>query len=152
MENNEKLIDKLQQLVTGLFMQADLHDVQYRIFKFNGYYRLADRYRKRIEAERIFTRRTMKRILELGGEIKIEERAGEPVYSDPIEALKYDLDKTYNSLSWVKEALAESADNFVVYYFLIELYKYAQESINWLGRQVRLAEVLGKENWYLKQL
>ncbi|MGN1039157.1 MAG: hypothetical protein ACI4PI_00525 [Oscillospiraceae bacterium] len=85
MERNKELLSGLQAIVTGLAQQADGHIIQSRIFASQGFSKLADRY---AEEERGYVKQCIDRLIDLGGEVKLEAKPAADVYKDPVDWLK----------------------------------------------------------------
>ena len=56
MENNQKLIEGLQIIVTELAQQADGHQIQSKIFAAQGLTKLAEKYAEHATEERVLSR------------------------------------------------------------------------------------------------
>ena len=87
--NNEKIIDGLQKIITGLSRQADGHFIQSRIFQSKGFSKLANKYADHATKERGYVSRCIDRIIDriidLGGEVKLESKRSAPIYENPVE-------------------------------------------------------------------
>ena len=87
----EKIIEGLQIIVTQLDQQSDGHLIQSRIFASQGLTKLAEKYAEHAEEERGYVIKCIDRIIDLGGEVKLEDKKSAPVCKDAEEFLKYDL-------------------------------------------------------------
>ena len=87
----EKIIEGLQFIVTQLDQQSDGHLIQSRIFAAQGLTKLAEKYAEHAEEERGYVIKCIDRIIDLGGEVKLEDKKCAPVCKDAEEFLKYDL-------------------------------------------------------------
>lgn len=72
MADKEKTIETLQFLVTGLSANSFGHRIQSKIFAGLGFQALADKYAGHATEEMDFVEQFMDRILDLGGELKLE--------------------------------------------------------------------------------
>ena len=88
MENNQKVIEGLQIIVTDLAGQADGHAIQSRIFASQGLTKLAEKYAEHATEERGYVEKCIDRLLDLGCEVKIEAKEEVPVFTDPVEYIK----------------------------------------------------------------
>ena len=79
MERNEKVIAGLQVIVKELSQQADGHAIQSRIFASEGFTKLADKYAAHAAEERGYVDKCIDRILDLGGEVKLEAKKEAPL-------------------------------------------------------------------------
>ena len=89
---NEKVINGLQIIVTDLAQQADGHALQSRIFAAEGFSKLAAKYAEHAVEERGWVEKCTDRLLDLGVDVKLEAKKEAPVYKDPVEWIKYDLE------------------------------------------------------------
>ena len=99
MQQKQKLIQGLQEIVTGLSQQADGHNIQSKIFASQGFSKLGKKYAEHVLEERGYVDQLIDRILDLGGQIKNSSKAETPVYNDPIEWIKYDLKISQDGLA-----------------------------------------------------
>ena len=152
MEINEMIIAGLQGIVTGLSQQADGHVIQSKIFAGKGYTKLAEKYAEHAAEERGYVVQCIDRILALGGEVKNEEKTATPVYTDPIEWIKYDLEVSRSGLNGLTKLIEASVKDFVTFEILIAYYKDEEEDLHWGEQQLELIEKIGEQNWLIKQL
>ena len=99
MEN--KIIEGLQTIVTELSQQADGHLIQSRIFSAQGLMKLAKNYEEHAEEERGYVVKCIDRIIDLVGEVKLEDKKSSPICKDAVEYLKYDLQVSKDGLKWL---------------------------------------------------
>ncbi len=152
MERNEKLLSGLQAIITRLAQQADGHIIQSRIFASQGFSKLAGRYAEHAEEERGYVKQYIDRLIDLGGEVKLEAKLAANIYKDPVEWLKYDLQVSKDGLSWLKTIINEAKDDYTTYDILVAYYKDEEEDMYWSEQQLEQIEVIGKQNWLLQQL
>lgn len=89
---NAKVIEGLQIIVTDLAQQADGHALQSRIFAAQGFSKLAEKYAEHATEERGWVEKCTDRLLELGVDVKLEAKKEGPVFKNPVEWVKYDLE------------------------------------------------------------
>lgn len=152
MERNKELLSGLQAIVTGLAQQADGHVIQSRIFASQGFSKLADRYAEHAEEERGYVKQCIDRLIDLGGEVKLEAKPAADVYKDPVDWLKYDLQVSKDGLSWLKTVINEAKDDYTTYDILVDYYKDEEEDMYWGEQQLEQIEAIGKQNWLRQQL
>ena len=152
MENNVKLLEGVQFIVTNLAQQADGHVIQSKIFAGKGYTKLAEKYAEHAVEERDYVGKCIDRLLDLGAEVKLECKKEAPVYYDPIEWIKYDLQISKNGLQWLKTIIELAKDDYTTYDILIDYYKDEEEDLYWGEQQLELIETIGKQNWILRQM
>lgn len=150
--NKEKILAGLQTIVTDLAQQADGHEIQSRIFASEGFTKLADKYAEHATEERGYVTQCADRILDLGGEVKIEAKKEAPVCKDPIEFIKYDLQVSKDGLAWLAELVEESREDYTTFDILKKYYQDEEEDMYWAEQQLDLIECIGKQNWFNKQV
>ena len=152
MANKEKILEGLQTIVTDLAQQADSHAIQARVFASKGFTKLADKYAEHATEERGYVDQCVDRILDLGGEVKCGAKKETPVYKDPIEWVKYDLQVSKDGLAWLKTLTEEAKDDYTTYDILKKYYQDEEEDMYWGEQQLELIECIGAQNWILRQL
>lgn len=152
MENNQKVIEGLQIIVTDLAQQADGHAIESRIFASQGLTKLAEKYAEHATEERGYVDKCIDRLLDLGVEVKLEAKKEGKVYTDPIEWVKYDLQVSKDGLAWLKTIIELAREDYTTFDMLKEYYQDEEEDMYWGEQQVELIEVIGKQNWILKQM
>ena len=152
MANKEKILEGLQIIVTDLAQQADSHAIQSRVFASEGFTKLAEKYAEHAAEERGYVDQCADRILDLGGEVKCGAKKETPVYKDPIEWVKYDLQVSKDGLAWLKTLVEEARDDYTTYDILKKYYQDEEEDMYWGEQQLELIECIGAQNWILRQL
>ena len=152
MANKEKVLEGLQIIVTDLAQQADGHAIQSRIFNAAGFTKLGAKYAEHAEEERGYVDQCVDRILDLGGEVKNGAKKEAPVYTDPVEWVKYDRQVSIDGLAWLKTLVEEARDDYTTYDILKKYYQDAEEDLNWADGQLALMECIGVQNWLIQQL
>ena len=148
----EKVIKGLQIIVTELSQQADGHLIQSRIFAAQGLNKLAKKYEEHANEERGYVVKCIDRLLDFGCEVKLEAKKEAPVYKDPVEWIKYDLEVSKNGLAALKEITELSRDDYTTYDILKGYYQDEEEDMFWAQTQLELIECIGKVNWLFQQL
>ena len=152
MADNAKIIAGLQVIVTDLAQQADGHAIQSRIFASKGFSKLADKYAEHAEEERGYVNQCIDRILDLGGEVKLEAKKEGPVYQNPIEWVKYDLQVSREGLAWLGELVEAARADYTTFDILKKYYQDEEEDLYWGEQQLELMECIGEQNWLIQQL
>ena len=152
MANKEKILEGLQIIVTDLAQQADSHAIQSRVFASEGFGKLAEKYAGHAAEERSYVDQCAGRILDLGGEVKCGAKKETPVYKDPIEWVKYDLQVSKDGLAWLKTLVEEARDDYTTFDILKKYYEDEEEDVYWAEGQLEMIECIGKQNWLLRQL
>lgn len=149
---NTKLIESLQEIVTGLSQQADGHAIQSRIFNAQGFKKLGDKYAEHAKEEREYVEKCIDRILDLGGEVKNETKKEAPVCTDPLDFVKYDLQVSKDGLAWLKEIVDLAKDDLTTFDLLKDYYQDEEEDMYWGEQQLELIEKIGETNWLVTLL
>ena len=150
--SKEKILEGLQVIVTDLAQQADGHQIQSRVFASEGFGKLADRYAEHAEEERGYVQQCIDRILDLGGEVRLEAKKEAPVCRDPEDWIKYDLEVSKNGLAWLGELTEEARQDYTTFDILKKYYQDEEEDMYWAEAQLELIKCIGKQNWILQQL
>ena len=152
MAQNEGIIGGLQMIVTDLAQQADGHAIQSRVFASQGFSKLAEKYAEHAAEERGYVDQCIDRILDLGGEIKLEDKKAGPVYKDPVEWVKYDLQVSKDGLAALSGLVEAARTDYTTYDILKKYYQDEEEDMYWGEQQLELIECIGKQNWLIRQL
>lgn len=152
MANKEKIIEGLQIIVTDLAQQADGHLIQSRVFASEGFTKLAEKYAEHAEEERGWVTKCIDRLIDLGAEVKLEAKKAGPVYRNPVDWVKYDLQVSVDGLAWLKELTEEAKDDYTTYDILKAYYQDEEEDMYWGQGQLELIECIGVQNWLIRQL
>ena len=148
MADKAKILEGLQVIVTDLEQQAAGHDIQSRIFAAQGFTKLEAKYKEHAEEERGYVTKCIDRILDLGGEVKLEAKKAAPVCKDPLDFVKYDLQVSKDGLAWLGELVEEARGDYTTYDILKEYYQDEEEDMYWGEGQLELIEKIGLQNWY----
>lgn len=148
---NEKVVAGLQEIVTDLAQQADGHQIQSLVFASEGFSKLADKYATHAAEERGNVGQCVTRLLDLGCEVKLEAKPAGPVYTDPIEWVKYDLQVSKDGLAWLKELTEAARDDYKTYDILKAYYEDEEDDMYWSENQLELIKRIGEQNWLMSQ-
>ena len=152
MSDNKQIIEGLQMIVTALAQQADGHALVSRVFAGQGFDKLAEKYAEHAAEERGYVDKCADRILDLGGELKLEAKQAGPICTDPVDWVKYDLQVSIDGLALLKGLIDAAAGDLTTYDLLKAYYQDEEEDMYWGQQQLELIEMIGKENWLVKQL
>ncbi|MBW9212960.1 MULTISPECIES: bacterioferritin [Terrabacteria group] len=150
--NNENVMKGLQVIITNLSQQADGHIIQARVFASQGFSKLADKYAEHAVEERGYVQQCIDRLIDLGGDVKLEAKQEAVVYKNPIEWIKYDLQVSKDGLAWLASLTEEARGDYTTYDILKKYYQDEEEDAYWAEEQLELIEMIGKENWLVQQL
>jgi hypothetical protein len=150
--DENKLVEALQAIVTQLSDNSNLHFLQAVIFKDQGFDKLSEKYQGHANEERDFVGQFAARILDLGHEVKLEDTKAMPLYKDPVDFVKYDLQLSKEGLADLTKLVTASIEDHVTYDLLKDYYKDEEEDLLWSEKELDLIEKIGKQNWLLKQI
>lgn len=148
----QRIIDGLQILVTGLSAQADGHAIVSKVLEDKGFSVLGEKYKEHAEEERDYAAQIMERMLDLGAEIKLEDRKSAPIFSDPLEWIKHDLKVSQEALPFLYDLVELSKQDYKTYGILKAYYIDEEEDLLWSEQQIELIEKIGYQNWLVKHL
>lgn len=149
---NDKILEGLQIIVTQLDQQSDGHLIQSRIFASQGLTKLAEKYAEHSEEERGYVIKCIDRIIDLGGEVKLEDKKSAPVCKDAEDFLKYDLQVSKDGLKWLAELVKISVSDLTTFGILSDYYKDEEKDMYETQQQLDLIQMIGKQNWLAKQI
>ncbi len=152
MADKQAEIQALQLIVTGLSSQSFSHRIQGLVFGSKGLAALADKYAAHAEEEMAWVEKFANRILDLGGEVKIEATPEVKVYDDIVEYLESEKKVSEEGIAQVTEMMPVFEGDFVAYEdmkaYLIDEDEDYQETC----QDLELIELIGKKNWLVLKL
>lgn len=147
-----KSIETLQLFTTGLSNGAFVHKVQGQMLKSAGFNKLGDKYIGHYDEEMEWVGKFMDRILDLGGEVKVEARPAVELVADPVKYVHCDLQRQNEGLDILRKCVAEVHDDPTTYDILKAYLKDEEDDLYWSENAIELIEKLGEQNWLLAQL
>ena len=152
MADKQEVIKALQFIVTGLSDQSFGHRIHGLVFGSKGLQALADKYAAHADEEMVRVDKFANRILDLGGDIKIEARPEVKVYDDIVEYLKNEKKVSEEGIAQVSAMMPTFAADFVAYEdmktYLIDEDVDLQET----NQDLELIELIGVQNWLVQKL
>ena len=146
------LVQGLQAVVTQLSDNSNLHFLQSVIFKDQGFSKLAEKYLGHANEERDFVGKFSQRILDLGYDVKSEDKKAMELYSDPVDFINYDKKLSEEGLSELTKLVTASIEDHVTYDLLKDYYNDEEEDLLWSENELELIEKIGKQNWLTIQI
>ena len=150
--NTQLSIQILQAYATGLNAQSFQHKVQSKVFKSQGLTKLAEKYADHSTEEAEWVDKFIDRIIDLGGEAKVEAAPEQKVYKDAEEFLKADLEVSVREVPALGKVALSVAEDMTTFDLLKAYYQDEEEDMYWMQGQLELIKVIGKQNWLIKQL
>ena len=150
--NTELSIQVLQAYATGLNAQSYQHKVQSQVFASQGFTKLAEKYAGHSKEEAEWVEKFVDRILDLGGEAKVEASPAQAIYKDAVEFLKADLAVSVKEVPALGKVTLSVAEDMTTFDLLKAYYQDEEEDMYWMQEQLDLIEMIGKQNWLIQQL
>ncbi len=152
MTDKQAEIQALQAIVTGLSSQSFSHRIQGLVFGSKGLAALADKYAAHADEEMAWVEKFANRILDLGGEIKIEATPEVKVYDDIVEYLKNEKKVSEEGIAQVTEMMPVFASDFVAYEDMKAYLLDEDEDLQETNQDLDLIELIGVQNWLVQKL
>ena len=150
--NAQKSIQILQAYATGLSTQSRQHKVQSQVFSSMGLTKLAEKYAGHASEEAEWVEKMVDRIIDLGGEAKVEASPEQKIYKDVVEFLKADLAVSEKEVPALGQVTLSLAEDMTTYDLMKAYYQDEEEDMYWMQEQLELIGLIGLQNWLTKQL
>ena len=150
--DKQKTIEALQFFVTGLSEGAFVHKVQGQIFKAQGFTKLGEKYIGHYTEEMEWVEKFIDRILDLGGEVKVEKHEARELVCDPVEYIKADLAIQEPGVELLRKCMASLIEDPTTYDIMKAYLLDEEEDLGWSLGQLELIEKIGLQNWLAKQI
>jgi len=150
--NAQNSIQILQAYATGLAAQSLAHKVQSKVFASQGLSKLAEKYAEHATEEMGWVDQFIDRIIDLGGEAKVEAAPAQEIFTDPVAFLEADLKVSQREVPILGQATLSIAEDMTSYDLLKGYYKDEEEDMYWSQGQLELIKLIGRERWLMKQL
>ncbi len=145
-------IQALQLVVTGLASQSFAHRIQGLVFGSKGLAALAEKYAAHADEEMAWVEKFANRILDLGGDIKIEATPEVKVYDDIVEYLKSEKKISEEGIAQVTELMPVFATDFVAYEDMKAYLLDEDADLQETNQDLELIELIGVQNWLVQKL
>ena len=150
--NAKKSIETLQLFITGLTNGAFTHLVQGKHFEALGFSKLGGKYIAHYDEEMGWVKKFIERINDLGGEVKIEAQQARELVKDPVEYVKADLALQEKGVPMLYDMMKVLAEDPTTYDILKAYLADEEEDLYWSQEQLELIELIGRQNWLVKQM
>ena len=150
--DKKKTIEALQFFVTGLTEGALVHKLQGQLFKSQGLGQLGDKYINHFTEEMGWVEKFVDRILDLGGEVKFEGAKARDLVAAPVDYIKADLAIQEKGVEMLYKCMTELHDDPTTYDIMKAYLADEEEDLYWSQEQLDLIEMIGVQNWLVKQL
>lgn len=155
MKGSKKIVDRLNELLSGELTAADQYFTHSRMYEDWGLGVLSERIKHESEEELEHADTLIKRILFLDGTPDLSVRAGLKIGSTVAEMMANDLELEISVAGELKDAiqLAEAEKDFVTREILEDMLKTTEEDhMYWLETQLELIEKIGIQNYMQSKL
>ena len=150
--NKQNSISILQAYATGLAAQSLSHKVQGKVFAAQGFSKLGEKYAEHAAEEMEWVDKFIDRIIDLGGQPKVEAAPEQPIFNDVVEFIKADLEISRREVPVLQQLTTTLIDDFATY-DLMRGYALDEEEVwYWSEQPLELIEKVGLPNWLVKQL
>ncbi len=148
--DKQKSIDALQFFVTNLNAQSFQHKLQAKLFGSLGFKKLEAKYLDHAKEEAEFVDQFIGRLLDLGGELKMEAVEAQPLYKDPIEFLKADYKVSVDGIEFLRKCMDGIKDDLTTFDMMKVYLKDEEEDMYWSEEQLGLIEIISAKPWLMK--
>ena len=155
MKGSKKIVDRLNDLLSGELTAADQYFTHSRMYEDWGLGVLSERIKHESEEELEHADALIKRILFLDGTPDLSVRSGLKIGSTVAEMMANDLELEISVAGELKDAiqLAETEKDFVTREILEDMLKTTEEDhMYWLETQLELIEKIGIQNYMQSKL
>ena len=155
MKGSKKIVDRLNDLLSGELTAADQYFTHSRMYEDWGLGVLSERIKHESEEELEHADALIKRILFLDGTPDLSVRAGLKIGSTVAEMMANDLELEISVARELKDViqLAEAEKDFVTREILEDMLKTTEEDhMYWLETQLELIEKIGIQNYMQSKL
>ena len=155
MKGSRKIVDRLNDLLSGELTAADQYFTHSRMYEDWGLGVLSERIKHESEEELEHADALIKRILFLDGTPDLSVRSGLKIGSTVAEMMANDLELEISVAGELKDAiqLAEAEKDFVTREILEDMLKTTEEDhMYWLETQLDLIEKIGIQNYMQSKL
>ena len=155
MKGSKKIVDRLNELLSGELTAADQYFTHSRMYEDWGLGVLSERIKHESEEELEHADTLIKRILFLDGTPDLSVRAGLKIGSTVAEMMANDLELEISVARELKDViqLAEAEKDFVTRKILEDMLKTTEEDhMYWLETQLELIEKIGIQNYMQSKL
>lgn len=151
MDKNQS-IAVLQAYATGLAAQSLQHKIQGKIFADQGYTKLGDKYAEHAAEEMGWVDQFIERILDLGGTPEVQAAPAMPVFTDPVEYIKSDVQVSHEQVPILQQVVISRTEDLKTYDILKAYALDEEEDMLWSETQLDLIGKIGLQNWLVKQI
>ncbi len=150
--DKQKSIEALQFFVTGLSEGAFVHKIQGQMFKSAGFSKLGQKYIDHYTEEMEWVEKFTDRILDLGGEVKMQGMKERELIKNPVEYIKADLAIQEKGVDLLYQCMETLAGDPTTYDIMKAYLADEEEDLYWSQGAIEMIECIGVQNWLCTQV
>jgi len=150
--DKQKTIETLQFFVTNLSEGAFVHKLQGQMFNAEGFTKLGQKYVDHYTEEMEWVEKFTDRILDLGGELKMQGMKERELIKNPIEYIKADLAIQEAGVDMLYKCMETMIGDPTTYDIMKAYLADEEEDLYWSQGALEMIECIGVQNWLAKQL
>ena len=113
---------------------------------------MGDKYINHFTEEMEWVEKFVDRILDLGGDVKFDGAKARDLIAAPVDYIKADLAIQEKGVEMLYKCMAELRDDPTTYDIMKAYLADEEEDLYWSQEQLELIEMIGVQNWLIKQL
>ncbi|MCR4853120.1 MAG: hypothetical protein K5893_05980 [Prevotella sp.] len=150
--DKQKTIEALQFFVTGLSEGAFVHKIQGQMFKSQGFTKLGQKYVDHFTEEMEWVEKFTDRILDLGGEVKMQGMKERELIKNPVEYIKADLAIQEAGVDLLYKCMETLTGDPTTYDIMKGYLADEEEDLYWSQGALDMIECIGVQNWLFTQI
>ena len=151
MEFNNNL-QTMQFIVNELAGSAFVHKMQGQLFKSQGFSKLGEKYIGHYAEEMEWVEKFTNRMLDLGCVPQVKVCSETTLIKDAVEYINADLKLQREGVDTLYKIMPAMASDPTTYDLMKAYLADEEEDLYWDEEQVDLIEMIGKQNWLMKQM
>ncbi len=151
MEFNNNL-QTMQFIVNELAGSAFVHKMQGQLFKSQGFSKLGEKYIGHYAEEMEWVEKFTNRMLDLGCVPQVKVCSETTLIKDAVEYINADLKLQREGVEMLYKMMPAMASDPTTYDLMKAYLADEEEDLYWDEEQVDLIEMIGKQNWLMKQM
>ncbi|MGX8712082.1 MAG: ferritin-like domain-containing protein [bacterium] len=151
MEFNNNL-QTMQFIVNELAGSAFVHKMQGQLFKSQGFSKLGEKYIGHYAEEMEWVEKFTNRMLDLGCVPQVKVCSETTLIKDAVEYINADLKLQREGVETLYKMMPAMASDPTTYDLMKAYLADEEEDLYWDEEQVDLIEMIGKQNWLMKQM
>ena len=150
--DKQKSIETLQFFVTHLVEGAMVHKQQGLMIKSLGFNKLGQKYIDHFGEEMGWVEKFTDRLLDLGGELKFEGMEKRELIQNPIEYIKEDLKIQEAGVDMLYKCMETMTGDPTTYDIMKAYLADEEEDLYWSQEALDVIDLIGAQNWLMKQM